>query len=230
MYLVRNHSMPCYVHPPLWCIWSWIMLYHVIYIRYRVTDLKVSHRCMWSWIVVCGVMYTPHPDTDLKVGGLAPRQTHEDVDVAGHEGLGEVHGLLPVSVDAEWRHRHCRVLQHAGSTCVSVCIAMSYVSLKTNSRTACTRRVSSIASLKTAMKAELFLLYCHELWYIVTIVLCSTGLYCIVSSLAVVYCNHCTALFCVVLCWLELWCITSYCNVVSWTILSWAVLNLYRNV
>lgn len=25
-----------------------VMLYHVIYIRYRVTDLKVSHRCMWS--------------------------------------------------------------------------------------------------------------------------------------------------------------------------------------
>ena len=60
-------------------------------------------------------MYTCRCDTDLKVGGLSARQPHEDVDVASHEGLGEVNSLLSVRVDAERRHRHRRVLQNAQS-------------------------------------------------------------------------------------------------------------------
>jgi len=209
MYVVMNHVIPRYIHPlsrhwlkskpPMYVVMNRGMRCYVHSPRWHWPQSRRSHAAADALGRWCSgswrAWWSPRPPPGQRWCWVAPQTSSRSAT----------------------RRKHVRP--------VSFCTARSYVSLKTNSCTACTRRTSSIASLKTAMKAEIFLLYRHELWYIVTTVLCSTGLYCTVSSSAAVYCNllYCIVLYRTVLACAV--CITIYCNVVSWTILSWAVLD-----
>ena len=162
MYLVMNHVIPRYIHPlsrhwakiktPMYVVMNRGMRCYVHSPRWHWPQSRMSHAAADAWGRWCSgswrAWWSPRPPPGQRWCWVAPQTSSRSAT----------------------RRKHVRP--------VSVCTARSYISLKTNSCTACTRRAFSIASLKTAITFSSVLPW------------------------AVIYCNDCIMFY-----WAELHCV-----------------------